>query len=113
MRLPVQLTPDSLFKIGKLGLPLFPAGVCGGHWRKSGGVDLGRRGLIEKETVANLWIVLQLEMQPTVLPVQSDFTLSVSHLLVLSSLGSVTWKLGVFLWGEGVGGLGNLGLPRG
>ena len=112
MRLPVQLTPGSLFKIQTRLCP-YPAGVCKGHWRKSGGVDLGRRGLIEKETVANLWIVLQLEMQPTVLPVQRIWTSFCFPSVCAQQLGEVAWKLGGFFGGRGVGGLGELALPRG
>lgn len=51
--------------------------------------------------MANLWIVLQLEMQPTVLPVQRIWTSFCFPSVGAQQLGEVTWKLGVFLWGEG------------
>lgn len=65
--------------------------------------------------MANLRIVPQLEMQPTVLPVQRIWTSFCVPSVGAQQLGEVTWKLGFFFGGgeEGVGGLGELVLPRG
>lgn len=52
-------------------------------------------------------------MQPTVLPVQRIWTSFCVPSVGAQQLGEVTWKLGVFWGGEGVGGLGELALPRG
>lgn len=63
--------------------------------------------------MANLWIVPQLEMQPTVLLVQRIWTSFCVPSVGAQQLGEVTWKLGFFFGGGVVGGLGELALPRG
>ena len=51
--------------------------------------------------MANLWIVPQLEMQPTVLLVQRIWTSFCVPSVGAQQLGEVTWKLGFFLGGGG------------